>query len=77
MKSKQTLSRRQHELMTFIGTYIREHGYPPLQREMAEHMDCAIGTVGGWLFILEDRGWLTRQRGWVRAWNVPQKDEAA
>lgn len=73
------LSKRQHQLQTFIAAYIIANGYPPLQSEMASHLKTSISNVNAMLFILEDRGWLIHHNGWIRAWGVvpPVKRGAA
>ncbi len=41
------------EILIFIQEYFDDNGYPPTQREIAENLNFALGTVTKYLAILE------------------------
>ena len=59
---KQTLTGRQQELLNFIGDHLRDHGYPPSIREMADHMGIrSTNGVNDHLKALERKGYIGRK----------------
>ncbi len=59
MKAK--LTKKQHNLLSFLTKYIRENGYPPTIREMVYHHKLAsTNSVKKYLDILERKGYIKR-----------------
>ncbi|MCP4254892.1 MAG: transcriptional repressor LexA [Candidatus Scalindua sp.] len=59
MKAK--LTKKQHNLLSFLTKYIRENGYPPTIREMVYHLKLAsTNSVKKYLDILERKGYIKR-----------------
>ena len=55
------LSKRQQEIFEFIKDYVREKGYPPSVREIAQAVGLASSsTVHGHLSRLETKGLIRR-----------------
>ena len=58
------LTQRQTQLLQFISDHVKENGYPPSIREMAEHMNIrSTNGVNDHLKALEKKGYLTRKTG--------------
>ena len=63
------LTRRQREILDFIGDFRRRRGYSPSLEEIAEHFGLsAVSTVHEHLENLADRGML--RKGWNRARSI-------
>lgn len=54
---------RQAKCLKFIFEYLVEHRYYPTQREVAEAMNVRSSTAEMFIKPLEDKGYLTRERG--------------
>lgn len=55
------LTKRQREILTFLESYIREHGYAPSFEEIAEHFRFqSLATVHEHLTNLERKGFIRR-----------------
>jgi repressor LexA len=71
------LTPRQHELLTFIDTYIRKRGSAPDFREMADALGLKSNTgVDRMLKALEERGFVRRLRRRARAIEVVRLPDA-
>ncbi len=65
------LTPRQREILEFIDTHLREHGYPPSVREIAKGVGLSsTATVHTHLHALQDRGYLHRDPTKPRAIEV-------
>jgi hypothetical protein len=65
------LTERQAEVLRCIQDYIARHGFPPSGRELARA--CRLGSPSGahrMLVVLENKGYLTRERGLSRGLSV-------
>jgi len=59
----QSITPRQREVMEFIRTFTKEHGFSPSQPEIAKAIGVANQSgVQGHLNKLEARGWIVRLR---------------
>lgn len=69
------LTRRQHEILTFIQRYSDAHGYPPSVREIGQALGLtSSSTVHSHLSALEKKGYLRRDPSKPRAIEI-LKDE--
>jgi len=50
------LSKRQKEIYDFIGKYQADYGYPPLRREIAEHLELSMSTVLEHMEAMKEKG---------------------
>lgn len=58
------LTARQRQVLDFIATFSRSHGYPPTVREICKALKIASpSTVHFHLAALQDKGYLTREPG--------------
>ncbi len=56
---KEKLTKRQAEILEYIVSYLREHGYPPSYREVGEHLGISsTATVHEHIKNLEAKGFL-------------------
>ena len=56
-----SLTKRQHEILSFLGTYADEHGYAPSFEEIAERFGyTSLATVHEHLSNLERKGYIKR-----------------
>jgi repressor LexA len=63
-----TLTRRQHEILTYLVSYAEEHGFAPSFEEIAEHFDfSSLATVHEHLSNLERKGYIRREYNESRA----------
>jgi len=70
------LTPRQHEALTFLAAYTREHGYAPSFEEIAEAMNVASkSNVHRLLSGLEERGFIRRLRHRQRAIEIVRMPE--
>ncbi len=61
----EVIYRRQRELLEFLRRYLREHGYAPTLREMADALGVSsVATIHKHLKALQRRGLLKKHRGW-------------
>ncbi len=71
MDLKADLSKRQKEIFDFIGTYLKDHGYPPTVREIGKAVGLtSSSTVHAHLAKLENLGVLKRDPTKPRAIEV-------
>jgi len=73
-----TLTRRQKQILDFIESYIKQHGYAPSFEEMAAHFSFnSLATVHEHLTNLERKGYIRRAHKESRAIElVPQPGHA-
>ena len=72
------LTKRQHEMLTFIEGYIREHDYAPSFREIAEHFGfTSIATVAEHVEALRRKGHLTKDPLEARSIQLTEVSETA
>jgi len=73
-----TLTRRQKQILDFIESYIKQHGYAPSFEEMAGHFSfSSLATVHEHLTNLERKGYIRRAHNESRAIElVPQPGHA-
>jgi len=72
---KGRLSRRQREILAYIGEHTREKGYPPSVREIGNRFGLVISTVHSHLLALQRKGYIYRDPTKPRAIEV-LRDEA-
>ena len=59
--SKTPLTSRQNEVLQFIKTFTRSHGYAPSVREIGKAMGItSVNAVTGHLIAMQKKGWITR-----------------
>ena len=81
--SKQPLTSRQNEVLQFIKTFPRTHGYAPSVREIGKAMGItSFNAVTGHLIAIQKKGWITRpdkslglSRAIVVIEDKPERDE--
>ena len=65
------LTNRQRELLRAIEKYVKEHGYPPSHRELADTLGMrSTSSVAMRLDALERRGLIKRDHGVMRSLRV-------
>jgi repressor LexA len=70
-----TLTKRQREILTFLGSYSEEHGYAPSFEEIAEHFNYnSLATVHEHLSNLERKGYIRRSYNESRAIEILPSD---
>ncbi len=52
------LTQRQNNILDFLKSYIRDHGYPPTMREIGEHFGFTWPGARGHLMALEKKGFI-------------------
>lgn len=57
------MTERQREILEFIKEFQAKRGFPPSQREMAEHFDITVRAVFDHLVALEKKGMIKRLAG--------------
>ena len=57
------VTEKQAKCLRFIYDYLLEHRYYPTQREVAKAMEVRSSTAEMFIRPLEDKGYLTRERG--------------
>ena len=56
-------SKRQAEILDFIGEFRRKHGYAPSLTEIASHFDVSVPTVHQHISYLRQKNLLTTEKG--------------
>lgn len=71
------LTKRQKEILEYVGKFIDENGYAPSFREIAYYFEfSSTGTVAEYLNILEEKGYITKDAMEARAIQLtPSFDE--
>lgn len=70
-KRKNTkLTKKQQITLECIEWYIKEHGYSPTYREIAELLHSDYNTVYKKVMILQERGYITSETGKIRTMRV-------
>jgi repressor LexA len=64
------LTARQQEIFNFIGSFIKERGYPPSIREIGEHFHIYPRAAFDHLKALERKGYLKRQGSMSRGLKI-------
>ena len=74
----QNIPPRQQEVYDLLLFYIRQHGYPPTMKELAELIGVrSVNAVAEHLKALERRGLITQVRGAARGITIVGKKEPA
>lgn len=60
-------TQRQSEYLRFIGKYIRQFGRAPAESDIQRHFLVSAPTVNQMMQTLEQRGFITRERGVARS----------
>lgn len=68
------LSRRQREILAYIGEHTREKGYPPSVREIGARFGLVSSTVHTHLSALQRKGYIRRDRTRPRAIEVLREE---
>lgn len=64
----ETLTKRQKEILDYLGEYIDSHDYAPSYREIADHFQLgSIATVADHLENLVEKGFLTKDHNEARS----------
>lgn len=72
--AKNTISRRQRQVLEYIAEYSKSHGYPPSVRDIGEHVGLASpSTVFTHLTSLEQKGFIRREKESARAIIILEK----
>ncbi len=66
----QPLTSRQHEVLSFVRTFKREHDFAPTQTEIAKHFGFAVNAARDHLDALEKKGALRITRKVARGLSV-------
>lgn len=53
-----------------LDNFIKEHGYSPTYKELAELLHCDINTVFKKIYILIDKGYVSQVNGKTRTMKV-------
>lgn len=62
------LTKRQKEILCYIGGFLTENGYAPSYREIAHYFEfSSTGTVAEYISILEEKGYITKDAMEARA----------
>jgi len=62
------LTKRQKEILTYLGNFIQENGYAPSFREIAYYFEfSSTGTVAEYVNILEEKGYIQKDAMEARA----------
>lgn len=73
-----TLTRRQKQLLDYLGEHIRRHGYAPTLEETGRHFGLtSLATVHKHLTNLEAKGLIRRRAGHSRALEVVPRSRGA
>ncbi len=66
--ARNTISKRQLQVLEYIAEYSKSHGYPPSVRDIGEHVGLASpSTVFTHLTSLEQKGYIRREKESARA----------
>jgi repressor LexA len=69
-----TLTKRQKQMVDFLESYIRDHGYAPTLAEIGEYFGLSsLATVHKHLRNLEQKGAIRREHNHSRALEVPRE----
>src|SRR5688572_32922119 len=70
-----SLTKRQHEILAFLGSYSEEHGYAPSFEEIAAQFNYnSLATVHEHLTNLERKGYIKRSYNESRAIEILPSD---
>ncbi len=69
------LTKREKEVYLFISDFINLRGIPPTNREIAEHFNIASKNAFKYLSILEDKGYIKREKKISRGIFLTEKAE--
>jgi SOS-response transcriptional repressor LexA len=61
------------DVLDFVRSYWRQHGYGPSVREIAEYSGQSLSTVHGELGRLQQAGKLTSTPGIARSWRATRR----
>ncbi len=68
MKQQLPLTKRQHEILSFIKSFIDENSYAPSYREIAKALQLSsVATVAEYVSVIEQKGHLSKQEGSARS----------
>lgn len=72
--ARNTISKRQLQVLEYIAEYSEGHGYPPSVRDIGEHVGLASpSTVFSHLTSLENKGYIRREKDSARAIIILEK----
>ena len=71
--SERKITIKQKMVLECIDWFIKENGYSPTYRELADELDCAIGTVFPKVSILIEKGYISCSNGRARTLRVIKK----
>jgi SOS-response transcriptional repressor LexA len=71
--SERKISIKQKMVLECIEWFTNENGYSPTYRELANELDCAIGTVFDKVSILISKGYISCSNGKSRTLKVIKK----
>lgn len=69
------LIERREKVFTFIVDHVKQHGYPPSVREVAEHMDTTVNMAWRDLRALRNEGRITWRPSTPRTMTVVASDD--
>lgn len=71
MKHTRRLTDQQYNALMFIAEYLWQHGYQPLQSEIAAHLGVKVNRARQLVIALEYKGYLWRCGRTIRLLRVP------
>lgn len=67
---REKITYKQRLALECLDNFIKEHGYSPTYKELAEELHCDVNTVFKKVCILIDRGYVTCANGKTRTLKV-------
>ena len=67
---REKITYKQRLTLECLDNFIKEHGYSPTYKELAEELHCDVNTVFKKVCILIDRGYVTCANGKTRTLKV-------
>ncbi|MBN2543028.1 repressor LexA [bacterium] len=64
------LTQRQHEILTYLSKYFKEHGFVPAIREVAKRFGIYYNAARKHILNLERKGYLRRREGISRGFEI-------
>lgn len=64
------LTNKQERVLEFIKEYSMVNSYPPTLKELADNFGVTIGTVQDYVFALQKKGYLSREKNIARGFRI-------
>ncbi len=72
---KNELTKKQGQILQFIGRYLESHGFPPTILEIGAAFHITVGAVQDHLAALKRKGHLTQQAGKARGFGLSRQPD--